>query len=522
METSSLSTRAGMQDTPLETHDSEQIKQLGLGEFPVRPLSLFEEVLFVSTVVSVQFTAKLGVGQTLSILHIIGSWFDVSNPGVLSWLIVGYSLTVGSFILPSGRMGDVFGYKRMLLIGLSWYTIWSMVAGLSVYSNHVLFIVARVLGGIGPSISLPNALALLGASYPPGLKKQILFALFAAASPAGIVGGAALAGLFALAWWPWTYWSTAIALAFLTIAGSHAIPDPPCSKTSARISSIKDAIRELDLVGATTGITALVLINFAWNQAVVVGWQEPYVYVTLVLGLLLTPIFFYVEIKVSTKPLIPLDAINSDVGFVLFCLACAWGCFGVWIYYIWQQMEIINGLSPLLAAAWKSPVVPIGVVATIAAGYLTGRLHPATLMIAAELFLLVSAILVVTSPPKQTYWAQIFPCFLMAPFGLDLSFPAATLMMSNSVSKEHQGVAASLVNTVVNYSIALGLGMAGTVEQQIVKGKRPSFETTLEGYRAAWWFAIGFCGLGLVISIVFRIKVTLRERGSTGKDEVVV
>lgn len=68
-------------------------------------------------------------------------------------------------------MGDVFGYKRMLLIGLSWYTIWSMVAGLSVYSNHVLFIVARVLGGIGPSISLPNALALLGASYPPGLKK---------------------------------------------------------------------------------------------------------------------------------------------------------------------------------------------------------------------------------------------------------------------------------------------------------------------------------------------------------------
>lgn len=65
METSSLSTRAGMQDTPLETHDSEQIKQLGLGEFPVRPLSLFEEVLFVSTVVSVQFTAQLGVGQTL-------------------------------------------------------------------------------------------------------------------------------------------------------------------------------------------------------------------------------------------------------------------------------------------------------------------------------------------------------------------------------------------------------------------------------------------------------------------------
>ncbi|KAK8167124.1 major facilitator superfamily [Phyllosticta citribraziliensis] len=484
-------------------------------------MSLVEETAFVSSVLSAQFTAQFGLGQTLSILHIIGDSFNITNPGVLSWLIAGYSLTIGSFILPSGRMGDVFGYKRMLLIGFTWHAIWALIAGFSVFSGHVLFIFARVLGGIGPSISLPNALALLGATYPPGLKKKFFFTLFAALSPAGIVCGAATSSLFALVWWPWTYWSTAMALLLLTIAGSYTIPDPTRSTPPIKIASGKDAIRELDLMGATVGIAALVLVNFAWNQAVVVGWQEPYVYVALILGLLLVPVFFYVEIRVSFAPLIPLDAMSADVGFVLACLACAWSSFGVWVYYIWQHFEIIHGLSPLLATAWKSPVVPLGFIASAASGYLTGHLHPATLMIAAELFLLISAVLVVTSPPDQIYWAQLFPCLLVAPFSLDLSFPAATLMMSNSVSREHQGIAASLVNSVVNYGISIGLGFAGNVEQQAIKGEENSFETTLKGYRAAWYFAIGLRGLGLVLSIAFRIKVN-RGQPPGDKDQACV
>ncbi|KAF4309795.1 hypothetical protein GTA08_BOTSDO01838 [Botryosphaeria dothidea] len=360
-------------------------------------------------------------------------------------------------------MGDVFGYKRMLLIGFLWYALWAMVAGLSAYSDHVLFIFARVLCGIGPSICLPNSLAILGATYPPGLKKQLLFGLFTDLSPLGIVTGAATAGAFSLLWWPWAYWSTSVFLVLIELVGTWAIPDPP-RKTCARICSVKSAIVELDLAAGVIGITALILINFAWNQAVVVRWQEAYVYVTLIIGLALVPGFFYVEIYISPSPLIPLEAINVDVAFVLSCLACAWGYFGIWIYYIWQQFEVFHGLSPLHASAWKIPMVPMAFVASIVTGYLSGRLHPATLMIAAEVCTLVSSILAATSPPDQIYWTQLFPCLLIAPWGLDLSFPAATLMLSNAVSREHQGVAASLVNIVVNYSIALRLGFAGTIE----------------------------------------------------------
>jgi MFS family permease len=137
-------------------------------------LPLRREILFVATVVLAQFTTQVGLGQALAILHVIGRSFNITNEAELPWLIAGYSLTVGSFILISGRLGDIFGWKRMFIIGFAWFALWSMVSGLAVYSNKVLFIFARVLAGIGPAITLPNGLALLGASYDAGPRKDMV------------------------------------------------------------------------------------------------------------------------------------------------------------------------------------------------------------------------------------------------------------------------------------------------------------------------------------------------------------
>lgn len=82
-----------------------------------------------------------------------------------------------------------------------------------------------------------------------------------------------------------------------------------------------------------------------------------------------------------------------------------------------------------------------------------------------------------------------------------MSFPAATVYLSNSIERAHQGVAASLVNTVVNYSISLGLGFAGTVEVNVSNGDSP--EDILKGYRGALYIAVGFAGLALATSILF-------------------
>ena len=105
------------------------------------------EVLFVGIVCMAQLSTQISLGQTLNLVHIIGHHFNVSNPGTLSWFVAGYSLTVGSFILLFGRFGDYYGYKRLFIIGLCWFSFWSMVVGVSNYSNFVLFIFARVFQG---------------------------------------------------------------------------------------------------------------------------------------------------------------------------------------------------------------------------------------------------------------------------------------------------------------------------------------------------------------------------------------
>ena len=109
--------------------------------------SLPREILFVGVVCLAQLSTQISLGQTLNLVHVIEDHFSTTNAGILSWFIAGDSLTVDSFILLCGRFGDYFGYKRLLTIGLCWFSLWSMVAGLRNYSNHILFIFARVLRG---------------------------------------------------------------------------------------------------------------------------------------------------------------------------------------------------------------------------------------------------------------------------------------------------------------------------------------------------------------------------------------
>jgi len=470
-------------------------------------LSPVREFFFVACIVLIQFLTQCGLGQSLSILHVIGDHYHITNPGTLSWLIAGYSLTIGSFILLSGRFGDVFGYKKMVMIGYCWFALWSVIAGLAVYSNHVLFIFARVFQGIGPSICLPNGLAILGASYSPGRKKAMMFALFGAAAPGGSIVGALFAGIFNLVWWPWTFWSFAITLSITAVVGSYAIPDPP-RKVSHHLT-FRERMIQLDILGGSVGVTALILVNFAWNQSGVVGWKEPYVYVCLIIGVILFPIFFYIEKKASA-PLIPFEALSSDVAFVLACVACGWATFGIWIYYIWQILETLRGTSPLLTTAYLCPVAVSGACASIMTGYLLGRLKPAWVMTIALTMFTIGTILIATCPVDQIYWAQIFVCTIIIPWGMDMSFPAATLILSNAVKKEHQGIAASLVNTVVNYSISLSLGFAGTIESHVNNGGQTPSDT-LQGYRGALYFAIGLSGIGIAVSVSFLIKSYVQE-----------
>jgi hypothetical protein len=129
------------------------------------------------------------------------------------------------------------------------------------------------------------------------------------------------------------------------------------------------------------GITAMILFNFAWNQAPGFGWEQPYIYALLILGILLIPVFFWIELKVAKKPLIPFDALSTDVSFVLTCIACGWAAFGVWIYYFFQFLQQLRGDTPLLTMAHLCPVAISGFIAAITTGRVISRVGPGPVML---------------------------------------------------------------------------------------------------------------------------------------------
>ncbi|RYC58350.1 hypothetical protein CHU98_g7867 [Xylaria longipes] len=495
---------------PVEGDEAASQKEV----YPGLELPLWREVSFVIVICLSMFTTQLGLGQVLLLLPSIGRTFHVSNSGDLSWLVAGYSLTVGTFILVSGRLGDIYGYKRMLCIGYVWFAVWSLISGLSIYNKengYVMFVFARVLSGIGPAITMPNGLAIFGAAYPDGMRKNMAFALFGACAPSGSVVGATFSALFDLVWWPWTFFSFAVVLAILAVLVVVFVPSIP--RTRAPPKTWREILQALDLLGGVVGVTSLILINFAWNQAVVVGWRHDrdYVYICLLLGIILLPCFFIIETKIATEPLIPFSALTSDVGFVMACIACGWGCFGIWLFYLLQFYANLRHGSPLQISAWFSPIPASGFAASITTGIILSKVRSSVVMVMSMTFFLVGVILVAVAPVEQTYWAQTFVCSLIIPWGMDMSFPAGTIIMSSSLPKRHQGVAASLINTVVNYSVSLGLGFAGTVELQVDRGGHTEKDNLLRGYRGALYLGIGLAGLGLAISIIFAIKQALND-----------
>jgi MFS family permease len=362
-----------------------------------------------------QLMTQACLAQVIAPLHIIGDSFGTQNPGQLSWFPAAYSLTVGTFILPAGRLGDLYGHKRLFVGGFFWWALWSLIAGFSVYSSPILLYVCRAFQGMGPALCLPNAIAILGRTYRPGVRKQMMFSAFGATAPTGFVVGAVFSSLLAqFAWWPWAFWITAIACVILAVLAIFLIPATP----PPHLDKSETTWDRTDALGAITGVSGLVLFNFAWNQAPVVGWQNPYTYVLLILGFIILGVFGYVELHVSKFPLVPIRDMSADAAFILGCVACGWSGFGVWTYYFWQFLEQLRGISPLLCSAQFAPVIVSGLAAAVTTGFIIHKVPGSVTMGIAMVAFTLGLILLATAPVDQSYWAQTFVALIVMPWGM--------------------------------------------------------------------------------------------------------
>ncbi|OAP60774.1 hypothetical protein AYL99_05776 [Fonsecaea erecta] len=470
-------------------------------------MSRQQEILFNLMVAFLQLIPQSTLTTVFPVSRDLAQSFTITNPSVLPWLVAAYALSFGTFILIGGRLGDIFGHKTMVVIGYCFLSLWSVVAGLSHYVGYELFFVARGFQGLGASLMVPNGLALLGRTYPPGSKKKIIsFTLFGLCAPVGAYLGMIFGALFTrFATWWWSFYTLAIVSSFLAVAASVILVAPP--PTPKQMLPVKEKLRDMDWLGAVTGVGGLVCVQVSLVSAPASGWSTQYIFMLLIIGIMLIAFFVITELKIAEQPLVPFKVLKADVGFVLGAVACGWATFGIWTWFLWRYLLGIKHVQPLEAALQVLPIVPVALIASVLTAWMMRKCRPSwTLFWALVAFTFGPLLLAVDSDIDKTiYWSWTFASLVVMPFGMDMSFPAATLIMSNFFPPQQQGVAASLISTVVNYSISLGLGLASTVEVHVNNnGLDP-----LAGIRGGWLMGVGLGGLGIIISVVFVVRSVL-------------
>ena len=455
--------------------------------------STFQEALFIFLVGLSQLFSVGGLGNTAYSVQDIGRSLNVSSNGQLSWFLAAYSLCGGVFVLVTGRLGDHFGHKYVFIFGWIWMAIWSLISGFT--HNLVLFDFARAMTGVGNGALVPNAFALLARAFPPfSVKKNISFAFLGFCAPAGYIFGGLIGAAFAeKVTWRWGFWFWAIGALILGISSIFIVP----YNVGSPIPGL--SMKQFDYIGTFLGVSGLILFGFAWNQASVVGWQEPYTYALLIVGVIFIVAFAYSQSHVRA-PVLP-NSLWTRKGFspVVIAMSFGWMSFGIFLYYTTIYILTVRKNTPLSAVAQMVPLVIGGLFATASVGIFITKV-PAQYIFGVSMFsFFIGNLLISFAIYSKVYWAFIFPACLLVVGGPDLSFASSSILISDAVLEEEQGVAGSFVATVVQYSIAIGLGIAATVEAHVNKGG----SDLILGYRGALWLGICFAAVGFFVVVLF-------------------
>lgn len=185
----------------------------------------------------------------------------------------------------------------------------------------------------------------------------------------------------------------------------------------------------------------------------------------------------------------------------------------IWYLTAWQAG--LRGYTMLLNAATYAPLAVAGAGAALLSAKVVRHLAAQYILAIGSTATLVSLLLVATMPVQQTYWAQAFPATLLGSLGPDFVFTASQLIASGTVRRDQQGLAGSLIGTILSYGLATGLGFAGTVEYYTNNNGKE----LARGYRNGLYLGIGMTGVAIVLSLAF-VRIPRDRREGWGEEQM--
>lgn len=369
----------------------------------------------------------------------------------LQWVFNAYVIAFGGFLLLGGRLSDLFGQRRLFMLGFLILTLSSLLAGLA-WSEGSLQI-GRTLQGFGSAMIAPAALTivmLLFGRDPKELGKA--FGFWGASAAAGGTAGVFLGGVIT-EWltWRWTFLIN-IPVGILVLLAAPAL----LSKGTRQKGSV-------DLWGAITSTSALVLSVYAIVTAEHNGWASLQTIWMLAAAAVLLVVFLIIQ-KVKKDPLIPLGifkAPNLSAGnVILILLSGAWIPLWYFLNLYLQQVLKYPAFQGGLALLPMTILIMILMVAVI--GRLVGKIGFKTCLVIGMAILAVSLFLFAGNTPADgSFIANVLPASLLAALGMSLSYVPATIAAMSGAKPEESGLASGISNT--SYQIGSALGLAAMV-----------------------------------------------------------
>jgi EmrB/QacA subfamily drug resistance transporter len=448
--------------------------------------------------------AVLGVAYLMVVLDV--SIVNVALPSIqeeldfttedLQWVVSGYALTFGGFLLLGGRMGDLLGRRKLFMAGLALFAVSSLLCGLSVSSG--MLIAMRLVQGAAGAVLSPSVFSIVLVTFREGAERNKALGILGGIAGSGAAIGVLLGGILTeYAGWEWIFFvNVPIGLGALALVPRFV-----------RESRADDLARHFDAAGAVTVTGSLMLFVFGLTQSTQYGWTSGQVIGSLVGFAVLMAAFLVIESR-SDSPLVPLGFFKRRTlaGANLIGFGLGTTIFGMF-FLLSLYMQIVLGFSALQTGVGYLAVALTAVAASGAAQALVTRLGVKPVLAAGLTMLGVGLILFTQVSVDGTYVADLLPGFILVGMGLGFSFVPVSIAALAGVAGREAGLASGLINTSQQIGGALGLAILTTVsttrtEDLTAAGQQPTLGALVDGYSLAFWVAAGFAALSLVTTLL--------------------
>lgn len=402
----------------------------------------------------------------------------------LEWTVNAYTLTFATLMMLGASLGDLFGRKRIFLVGVATFTIGSAMAALS--GTALQLELARAFQGLGAAFITPLTLTILTRVFPEE-QRAAAIGLWSGVSGLGLaigplIGGAVINGL------PWNavFWINApvgvlvVALSWFRLEESYGERHP------------------LDLPGVILVGLGLLGVTFGLIRGNALGWGSATIVGSLVGGVVLLAAFTLRE-RMAATPMLDLSLFRARgfsaanvSGFMLSA-----GMFGS-ILFLTLYVQQVLGASPLEAGLKTMPWTGTIMLVAPLAGILAGRIGPRPVVVVGLLAQATALLWLGMVTTVTSSYSSILPAFLLGGFGMGLTFAPLSESVMSAVSRRRQGQASGAYNAIRELGGVFGVAVLGAVFQHIATG--PS--TFMDGFHAATFVGAAIVLVGALAAVV--------------------